>query len=337
MAFSSSIVRLTLLALERSNVPRHEVSHGIVEESRLREDFWLPDAAYYEMLSRAVLLSHDPALGLTVGQWQGNWLALGAAGLHISLVRCFSEAAAAIVRFHGLLHDTQSVVSFQDAETLTIQFDAFDAPLFLRQFLAEAALGSVRELLAQFVGRDAKPSRVSLDYPAPRHAAQYQKVFGCEVSFDQPHAALVVPRAIADKEQLLHQPELAEHLAQLAESSMGHGRNVRRVDERVRALMRNGHSGAPSMAVIARRLGVSERSLRRQLASEGMHYRSLLAEDRCALATQLLRRGAGPKQIAYELGYQSTSAFHRAFRRWAGASPSAFAAHHRPSTAAPNP
>ena len=56
------------------------------------------------------------------------------------------------------------------------------------------------------------------------------------------------------------------------------------------------------------------RSSRRSLA--------LLRDSRRALAVQLLARGDhSVKQIAQALGFSSPGCFHRAFRRWLGATP----------------
>ena len=80
-----------------------------------------------------------------------------------------------------------------------------------------------------------------------------------------------------------------------------------------------------SSRFVARRLGISERSLRRQLAAEGDSFRALVDEVRRVKAESLLKESDTPiGEIALLLGFSDTSAFSRAFRRWCGISPQRF-------------
>ncbi len=327
MAYSSSMLRNTIAGLERADITPRFLLDGIVDGSMLGQEFWLPDDAYFEVLTRASRLSADPALGLSIGQRGGDWAGFGEPGLYILLVRSFSAAVEALVRFNRVTRDRQDLFRAQDEQTLSVQLGPSDAPLPARQLLAELFLAAVCELFRRFAGPRANPLAVWLDYPKPGHADEYYKLFGCHVQFDAPCSALVVARTLAEKQQPFFRPELAEQLERLAELRVTAGEAAVCIAERVRSCMRRGwQSDAPSMSVVARELGVSERSLRRHLASEGLHFRSILAESRLEVAREMLRNGVVVKQVAGELGYRSTSAFHRAFRRWAGATPVAFAA-----------
>jgi len=84
-------------------------------------------------------------------------------------------------------------------------------------------------------------------------------------------------------------------------------------------------SGAIRMSAIARQLGMSERTLHRRLADDGITYQELLEEVRRAAAGRYLdESGLAIGEIAYLLGYSEPSAFHRAFKRWYGTTPEAF-------------
>ena len=81
----------------------------------------------------------------------------------------------------------------------------------------------------------------------------------------------------------------------------------------------------PSLERVARRLGMSRRSLGRRLAEEGTSFKELLDELRRELARRYLEQGVHrPKSIAALLGYKDLSAFHHAFRRWTGTTPAKF-------------
>src|SRR5687767_6594791 len=73
---------------------------------------------------------------------------------------------------------------------------------------------------------------------------------------------------------------------------------------------------------VARRLGVSSRSMQRYLSSEGVTFEGLLDGKRKQLAEQYLEdKGRSVAEVALLLGYGHPSSFHRAFRRWTGRTP----------------
>ena len=72
---------------------------------------------------------------------------------------------------------------------------------------------------------------------------------------------------------------------------------------------------------VARRLGVSERSLDRLLAREGVRFSELTETRRLELAKSLLLAGRTVDEAAERIGYSDARAFRRAFKRMAGVSP----------------
>ena len=84
-------------------------------------------------------------------------------------------------------------------------------------------------------------------------------------------------------------------------------------------------TGVPSLAELASALGTSERTLRRRLGEHGWSYRALLDATRMDLARCYVRdRGLPLAEVAFLLGFSEPSAFHRAFKRWAGMTPREF-------------
>ncbi len=80
--------------------------------------------------------------------------------------------------------------------------------------------------------------------------------------------------------------------------------------------------GRPDMADMARRFGMSDRSLRRRLAEERTSYPELVERALASTAERLIGDTNLPiKSVAYEMGFSSPAAFHRAFRRWTAHSP----------------
>ena len=94
-------------------------------------------------------------------------------------------------------------------------------------------------------------------------------------------------------------------------------------DVRMLVLARPGYF--PDIDYVAEKLGMSNRTLRRRLREEGSGFRELLDEIRYGLAKEYLANTRLPMdEIANLLGYTEPGNFSHAFRRWSGASPSAW-------------
>ena len=85
--------------------------------------------------------------------------------------------------------------------------------------------------------------------------------------------------------------------------------------------------GHPSIERMAKRLGVSIRSLQRDLERQGTSYSEVVDSARYEAAQNLLRRSRFRVcDVAGELGYRDPSSFSRAFARWSGTTPRRFRA-----------
>ncbi|MDG0902637.1 ornithine utilization transcriptional regulator OruR, partial [Pseudomonas sp. L01] len=92
---------------------------------------------------------------------------------------------------------------------------------------------------------------------------------------------------------------------------------------RVRRLLLARPGDFPDLEQAARELHTSGRSLRRHLSSLGTTYQQVLDDVRKRLALQYLTTTQLPLyEIALLLGFNDSSNFRRAFRKWTGKLPS---------------
>ena len=99
------------------------------------------------------------------------------------------------------------------------------------------------------------------------------------------------------------------------------------VSDRVLRLLESARDGRlPGLEDVAQQMGVSPRTLRRQLSAEGGGFHGLQESVRHQRARELLLRHSAMSidEIAEHLGYSDPSNFGRAFRKWEGVSPSAW-------------
>ena len=192
--------------------------------------------------------------------------------------------------------------------------------------MAEIAVG-VRALS----GRDLAPRVVRFRHAPPRVLDEHRQLFRCPLEFCAPHteieldaSACATPMAQANATfSAIFQDEVERAIARLPA--------VARASESVRAAVRAAlASGGAGLAATARLLGVSPRTLQRQLQAERTSFAEVVDAVRRELATAYLDRGLSIPDVAALLGYADETAFHHAFRRWTGSTPRRHAPHGRP-------
>ena len=167
-----------------------------------------------------------------------------------------------------------------------------------------------------------RAARISFEHEAPPYRESYTQAFGCAVHFGQAYNGSLFCRSSLDVPQLHADPISLMALQRAADSLLSAGPPRAAVSERVRDILRFG--SAPSEVTcegIAQSLGITARSLRRRLATEGLTLSGLLDEERCRFACAELKRDASVKVLSERLGFSEPSAFHRAFKRWTGTTP----------------
>ena len=150
--------------------------------------------------------------------------------------------------------------------------------------------------------------------------------FGCEVEFGAEIDPVTFSRSILGTTVASADPYLNKLLINQYEDVLSHRKLNRNafaltVENAIVPLLPHGKANARD---VARKLGMTQRTLARHLASEGLTFVGMLKELRMDLAKRdLADRDLSISQIAWLLGYKDVSSFTHAFRRWTGDSPSA--------------
>ncbi|WP_437984117.1 AraC family transcriptional regulator [Sorangium sp. So ce117] len=168
------------------------------------------------------------------------------------------------------------------------------------------------------------PSSVQFRHPRCAEIEAYTRIFACPVRFRAPCDAIVLPRAALATPMKGAAPELCavleRHAALLVQKlPPAHASLVERARH---ALALELHGGAPKLATVAKRLGLSARTLQRRLSEDGFPFRALVEKTREELALRYLEDPAlGLAEIGSLVGFSDVSAFYKAFRRWTGSTP----------------
>lgn len=262
----------------------------------------------------------DPLLPLEAGR-RYHLTTYGIWGFALASSPTVRDALAVGARFVDLSFTFCRLTVEQDARDLRLVLDADGVPADVRRFVVLRDLTGLRTLAAE-LAPGLRLRRVDVALPAPADPGPFTRVLGVRPRFGAPAhvavvdaAALDLPLPQADELTAAATEQSCRELVQRRRARTGTAGRVR--DELLRAPAR-----LPDAAEVARRLAVSERTLRRRLAEEGTSVRTLVDEVRSALAEELLATGSlGVEQVARRLGYAETASFTRAFTRWNGVPP----------------
>ncbi|WP_336487035.1 AraC family transcriptional regulator [Methylobacterium nigriterrae] len=189
---------------------------------------------------------------------------------------------------------------------------------------AEFWMTGLVRIARQLTRRRLRPLGLSLIHPRCEASQRFEVFVGCPVTFEAARDELVLSAEPADEALAGADPYLHELLRGYCEEALRHrGRpseSLRtRVENAVAPLLPHGR---PRVSAIAEALGMSQRTLSRRLADEGLNFGHILEEMRRDLAHHYLRDCRLPIcRVAWLLGFQEVAAFSNAFRRWAGCSP----------------
>jgi AraC-like DNA-binding protein len=146
---------------------------------------------------------------------------------------------------------------------------------------------------------------------------------GREVSFGADVDEVIFPGTAQRMPILGADPYLNRLLVKFCEEARSHRAATSTfrigVENEIAPLLPHGKARSPE---VARRLGLSPRTLARRLAAEGLTFSTVLERLRVDLARRYLADGDLPiSKIAWMLGYREVSAFTHAHKRWTGRTP----------------
>ena len=176
------------------------------------------------------------------------------------------------------------------------------------------------------VGRRIPILRASFSYPEPNHSAEYRLMYCNGLSFDAPHTGIEFDAAYLDLPIVQNERSVKDFLRTAPESILVKYKNGSSLTARIRRRLRQLLPGeVPDFDQLSGELNMTTATLRRRLAEEGASYQGIKDQLRRDLAISYLSHSdRSVMDIALELGFSERSAFHRAFRKWTGASPGEF-------------
>jgi AraC-like DNA-binding protein len=239
--------------------------------------------------------------------------------------RTIGEMLTRIARYYALLDDRTEmrIETSDDAARVVVRATTTPpAPRAATEMLFSYLIERARAL----AGADVRLRAVCFHADGPSDVSAYEAFFRAPVRFSQPLNELVLDRACLDTPIATADAALASFLDRQAEVMLARLPKSDSIVERLRRLVAETlQDGDLPIEAAAKRLGVSARTLQRRLGEASTSYAATSESVRRELAAQYLgNQRLAIAEVAYLLGFSQTSAFHRAFKRWTGSTPSEY-------------
>jgi AraC-like DNA-binding protein len=281
---------------------------------------------YYQLqwlCEQIILRSGDPEIGLRAAE-RADFAKLEVFG---HLIQHFVQLSPSLLSVIELLLSFWTRVCGTALATLSVS----DERVVIRVLptvapppeVYDGCAGACCQLIQQLGGASLRPLEVRLPRPRPAHPERFEQFFSAPVVFDSAQLELVYARAaLSGRASDVEQLSADAHSRREGVLPAGVDKLAQQVYARVLAALAE---GVPSLSQLARKLGVSARTLRRRLQEARTGYAELVDQARRQRALALASRAElDVTQLAQLTGFADGSAFARAFRRWTGEPPSAF-------------
>ena len=274
--------------------------------------------------------SNDPAIALKVGK-QINASCYGIYGHALLSYRTMREALIFSINFHGLATRTvrMELVEPPGSDAAYLRFhDLLRVPSLFR-FNIEFQLGIVLALFRDMLGNQAiafKGAHVS--YPEPAHGKEYTQLLDCPVRFSQAENEYIFDKKWLDYPLPRSNPFGLEILLRACEEQIKELCKGDGFLSTMRKVILENLDAEISAELVAERLHMTSRTLRRRLAERGTSFREIMSNLRAELAQKYLTSTSLTIDvIAERMGYSDTTNFSHAFKRRVGFTPGNYRKH----------
>lgn len=159
----------------------------------------------------------------------------------------------------------------------------------------------------------------------PPDVSDYRTRFCSPATFGAPVTQVRFDASLLGLKVMETEPSLRAFLRNAPANLLVKYRNDASLSASIRRRLRNHLGEWPELEELARSLHMSSTTLQRRLQADGLNYQRLKDELRRDIAIELLCKASMPvADVGARVGFQETSAFHRAFKKWTGVSPGAY-------------
>ncbi len=313
---------------------------AVLAQTRLsRRQLEAPDGAvplveYTHLLEVASRITRDDVLGLHV-YMEARIERNGALGYLLRHAPTVGQALDDLVRYVCLEAQGIDLRGGVVGDHYQLCYRVADSRVTERRQDAEVSMAVAARLLRDLAGDDWSLHEVHFEHTRPVGVLELERFFDAPIRFEQSWNRLIFPAAVLDRAGRATNERLYTSLKQHADTLLEESGSALGLTAQIRRQVIESLSyGEPRIDEFAERMAISTRTLQRRLARVETTFAEIVDHARRDLSFGYLSDQQLPvSEIAFLLGYSELSAFHRAFRRWTGSTPTRY--RQNSSTSAP--
>jgi len=281
-------------------------------------------------LRAAIIASGDPCFGLNASHLiqTDTFDILGYIALNCSTLR---EAMEQVIRYESVSGSNGVTELLPLDQQVLIRWRSSVEDVLIQRHAEENVVASWFRYARQIVNVDDHPIAIWFSHSAPdvESLSIYQNTFHCEVKFEQAYSGILIDAQQLDTPFPQANRDMLKVFQQQAQQQLEHqnsNKPTQNVTDQVTRLIRlMMNNGIPSKELIAEQLGVSGRTLQRQLEQEGVVYKDLLKHTRQEMAEYYLQKTSLTiEAISKKIGFADVRSFQRSFKQWTGSTPGSY-------------
>jgi len=167
--------------------------------------------------------------------------------------------------------------------------------------------------------------QVEFAFSRPAHASDYLYLFPGPVLFDRAQTSMQFDARFFALPIRRRKLDLRDFLTRAPEDWIFTSFSEQLTSHRVRQILESALPHIPDLYAVTQAMHCSPRTLSRRLEAEGTTFLAVKTELRRDIAIRRLTTTNDTlSAIAFEVGFDDATAFHRAFRHWTGSTPGAY-------------
>lgn len=199
----------------------------------------------------------------------------------------------------------------------------------LYQTFIEMVMSLFCEILTFMLHEDISSVEINFCFSEPSYADQYDEVFEPSVKFNTPYNQIIIPKALAEKPQVMANAAVAKKFEQECDDLLSKLYQPKSCAQLVYEALIFSRGGFPQLDDIAEQLNISSRTLRRRLQEDETSYKKILDQVLLELANRYLTTTQlSIGEISEILGYTDQNSFSHAYKQLTGFPPTAYRKNH---------
>ena len=277
-----------------------------------------------QLIDNSSLLLNDVDWGLEFGQR----LHIGAHGLLGHVSTSANDGFESLKTYQQFLKIRNQLVSIEvqlKSSSVVILFDLHMNLGNNNRALIDGCISGFMTTLSTKFQLHSIDIPIHLSYPQPPNIELHHQIMGNNILFSSSQNSVELPLSLLTQLNASANPGVFQLVKKQSEAALVQVTKKTSLPDTVSGYLLENPEALLTQELMAKKLNMTPRTLRRKLQEEGVNYQQLQNTVRKNIAIRyLLDTSWSVQEISDRLGYSEEVNFSRAFKRWVGVTPSLY-------------